>query len=254
MNLAQCLRTSNTSFKSSRIVFMANRAFKRMVRRVMYVTVFFTSLFLVWRGYPFVASHLSFSVTAIVADTRLSEVAVKGCSPFCMDDKLPSPKNLNCESCFHPKSKPLIANESSCSKTWAIGPSPTFLILVLSKFSNLENRQAIRETWGNHSDDRFKVIFVFGKELDEKSNEKIKEEHDKYGDVFQDETMEQYRTVTMKLISSLKWIFDHCAHYDYLVKLDDDVYLNREKLYDHVSSLTTSTIFCHLCQKCMPLR
>jgi len=200
--------------------------------RVIWLTILVFVLYLVWNGF------------------RLGNISKR---PASID--LSSPKNLSCVSCFQPKSKPLIADETSCPRRKVKSPSPSILVFVLSTISHFEQRQAIRETWGNRSDDLLRIIFVLGQEADEESNLKVKEEHDLYGDIYQDSAMEQYRTVTRKMISSLKWIADHCAHYDYLVKLDDDVYLNRDKLFNYVSRLPySSSISCHLCRNCPVLR
>jgi len=50
------------------------------------------------------------------------------------------------------------------------------------------------------------------------------------GDLVHDNFKESYLNLTVKTLRMLKWVGQHCDNVRYLVKLDDDVYLNVPKL------------------------
>jgi len=168
-----------------------------------------------------------------------------------------APPVISCNSCFPKVGEPLIVNPKTCALSKRYGVSGV-LVVVLSKFSNLDHRNAIRETWGQRGSndlDHFLLLFILGRETVQENNQKIKEESDAHGDIFQTGVQEDYRTVTKKLVSAFRWISENCRHFDYVVKVDDDVYLNRAKLNDHLlNQQNTADISCPLCQYCKPIR
>ncbi len=51
-------------------------------------------------------------------------------------------------------------------------------------------------------------------------------EQNRYGDLVQEDYIDSYRNLTHKAISALKYISLHCSHVTYVLKTDDDVFVN----------------------------
>jgi hypothetical protein len=115
-------------------------------------------------------------------------------------------------------------------------------IAVISATSNFEKRSKIRETWKNHIDlvlqkgllGKIHFGFILGQpenanELQGKSKEiqeKIQDENDNFGDIIQIEMSDFYRNLPLKMAGLLNWVNTNCRQVDFVLKIDDDMYLN----------------------------
>ncbi|XP_064613890.1 beta-1,3-galactosyltransferase 5-like [Liolophura sinensis] len=129
-------------------------------------------------------------------------------------------------------SKFIIPAKEICSKT-----NPFLLIFVASAVNHVEERSAIRATWGSISrtqvwadgtplTDIVKVIFVFGVNHDSGSQDVVTQESQKYGDVVQAEFRDTYRNLTIKTTAAIKWVSTYCSSAKFVLKADDDVFLH----------------------------
>ena len=130
------------------------------------------------------------------------------------------------------------------------------LIVVISAIENIENRQAIRNSWGKplkDKDSKVKMIFLVGEDqsANSTSNQSIKLESNQYHDVLQATFIESYYNLTIKSLTMLKWFSETCQHqnFDYLLKVDDDVYVNIHQLINLLidnthKNLLTGFIHC----------
>ncbi|XP_075262364.1 beta-1,3-galactosyltransferase 5-like isoform X2 [Convolutriloba macropyga] len=108
------------------------------------------------------------------------------------------------------------------------------LILVTSQATNYERRQIIRKTWASESNLRnlknssglvsFKVVFVVGKDINPKSGLRL--EQKAYGDVIEADIKETYQNLTLKVQMGIDFAVNECGNFDYVIKTDDDMYLN----------------------------
>ena len=64
---------------------------------------------------------------------------------------------------------------------------------------------------------------------------RIKLESETHGDILQERFEDSYRNLTIKTMLFLKWYNQKCSHIPYLLKADDDVFLNTKNLYKLVS-------------------
>ncbi len=109
-----------------------------------------------------------------------------------------------------------------------------YLIYIHSAPSNVERRQAIRNTWaqeGTLSDSEVRLVFVLGLPSGDattvaKIQSDVIEESKQHGDIIQMEFIDSYKNLTFKATSILKWIVTFCPHADYIIKADDDVFIN----------------------------
>ena len=67
---------------------------------------------------------------------------------------------------------------------------------------------------------------------------RIKIESETHGDILQERFEDSYRNLTIKTMLFLKWYNQKCSHVPYLLKADDDVFLNTKNLYELVSQNT----------------
>lgn len=110
------------------------------------------------------------------------------------------------------------------------------LILVASARKHSDRREAIRDTWGSSQLLQTKVVFILGTskvggselELDRQ----IKEEVDTYNDLIQEDFVDSYLNLTLKTVAGLKWSAIFCPQTKFLMKTDDDIYVNTEYLLD----------------------
>ena len=102
---------------------------------------------------------------------------------------------------------------------------------IISYYNHDKERKAIQETWmqkNNHGTNKF--LFFIGRN-DTNKTLQIKENHIYLP--FQ----EKYRKLTTKILYA--FLFIHFKYeYDYIIKVDDDVYLNMECLYNTINQYT----------------
>ena len=92
-------------------------------------------------------------------------------------------------------------------------------------------RQVIRRTWAQDLIQyNISMYFVLALNPDQTVNEQLRIESETYQDIIQFPFIDNYRNLTLKAISVLRWITDHCNYLDYILKMDDDVIVNVELL------------------------
>jgi len=106
------------------------------------------------------------------------------------------------------------------------------LVLVTSAPRNVENRRTIRETWGRGF---HRVLFLLGAVESRDAQVALEEESRTYRDVVQGNFLDSYRNLTYKHVMALKWTVYYCPGARYLLKTDDDVFVNTPALLDFLS-------------------
>lgn len=121
---------------------------------------------------------------------------------------------------------------------------PLFFLVIISsspnKQENADRRNMIRQTWGNFNrkhisgDKHWKLVFMMGKAFTEEMNEFIVAEYEKYGDLLIGDYVDSYRNITTKLLMAFQWATQiKCS---YILKTDDDVYIDIPKLTDWLNA------------------
>lgn len=113
--------------------------------------------------------------------------------------------------------------------------SPLVLVLVHSAPNNWNKRNTIRDTWGQ-SDPRAKLVFLLGAVNSSALQRRIERESRQYDDIVQGNFLDTYRNITYKHVMALKWFTYHCPEAKYILKSDDDVFINTPTLYDVLES------------------
>ncbi|CAO1362519.1 unnamed protein product [Diamesa serratosioi] len=131
-------------------------------------------------------------------------------------------------------------NQKVCSDRSATDP-PLLLILVHSAPLNYRKRITIRDTWGNaHNESRSVLIFLIGSVNDTQLQSTIEIESNSYGDMVQGNVYDAYRNLTYKHVMALKWFIYHCPDAQYILKTDDDVFVNTPMLFNYLEALNNN--------------
>ncbi|KAJ8039143.1 Beta-1,3-galactosyltransferase 1 [Holothuria leucospilota] len=109
------------------------------------------------------------------------------------------------------------------------------LVLMVSAPMNFERRERQRHTCLNVSGvsgKRIEKLFLLGDSGNSSLNMRIKEESLKFQDVFIGDYHDSYGNLTLKTLSGMKWARLCCPQATYVMKVDDDVYINFKILID----------------------
>lgn len=123
--------------------------------------------------------------------------------------------------------------------------SPTKVLIGISTSpGNKELRQAIRETWGSSCQELTwcSYLFILGQSSARNAiagadeNLRVEEEHLTYRDILREQFVDSYNNLTLKSVNLLKHFLmeDKISgyarvQYDYLLKTDDDCFINMGK-------------------------
>jgi len=115
----------------------------------------------------------------------------------------------------------------------------SLLIMVTSGLKHQERRQAIRETWGsdlNLGKHSAKIVFLLGTtEFPDSALEKeVKSEMNENGDIVREDFLDSYQNLTLKTIAGVKWASQFCQQAKFLMKTDDDMYLNLDNIQEYL--------------------
>ena len=145
----------------------------------------------------------------------------------------------------YPINIPKCRKDSIANRTLFLGiwSAPNYV------YSN--RRKLVRQTWLKHIQDPhyhrglLDVIsygFIIGQTSNQAAQKAIEEESKKYGDILQVEMDDTYRNLTRKTVSILNWVNSNCAHADFAIKIDDDVYVNVHNLATVLAKLSPEEV------------
>ncbi|XP_014219981.1 beta-1,3-galactosyltransferase 1 isoform X2 [Copidosoma floridanum] len=127
------------------------------------------------------------------------------------------------------------------------GESAYLLIVVCSAVTNVNARLTIRNTWGNQSnldvlyDSSVKLVFLLGLSGNDTINDYVVDESHLYNDVIQEHFHDSYNNLTLKSLMMLKWATTYCDKITYLMKSDDDMFINVPALIKALKARAKST-------------
>lgn len=109
----------------------------------------------------------------------------------------------------------------------------TIVVIVETSPANFEERRLIRSTYGNYEDQlqfRYQVLFALASSVNKTVMKLILEENSINNDIIQWNFTDSYKNLIIKSTAVFMWASLHCQHSEFLVKTDDDVYINIYKL------------------------
>ena len=108
-------------------------------------------------------------------------------------------------------------------------------VAVISAAGNFEKRATIRQTWAKDLKNVWNrtltgfagFAFILGQTQDRTIQKRIEEENAFHKDIVQIDMKDVYRNLSIKMAGLLNWMYTNCANFKgFLLKVDDDVYLN----------------------------
>ena len=114
------------------------------------------------------------------------------------------------------------------------------IILIFSAINNTHLRRSIRESWGkdaNMKKDNTHKYFVLGKSKLDAKNRVILMEMAKFNDIIRLDILDDYYTLSEKSIAAFQWINKYHKNVKYVLKQDDDAYVNITRLKNRVQSI-----------------
>ena len=114
----------------------------------------------------------------------------------------------------------------------------TYFIYIHSAPQNYHKRQMVRQTWGSKASlmrYNMRLAFFMGTVDDVKVMDAVEMESSHYGDIVVENFMDSYRNLTYKAIAALKWISLYCPNSTYVIKSDDDIFIDMPKLIDYMN-------------------
>ena len=119
--------------------------------------------------------------------------------------------------------------------------------MIFTVPSNLLVRKVIRETWltpSYNNTAHVRHAFLIGTTNGEILTSQVKQENVDFDDIIQFSFYESYRNLTLTTLRGFKWATEFCSSAHFIIKTDDDVYVNINGLFRtlliHGSSLKTS--------------
>jgi len=80
------------------------------------------------------------------------------------------------------------------------------------------------------SENTLRLGFLLGDTDSLEMQNQVMDESSKYGDVIQEGFLDTYNNLTLKSVMLLKWVRSHCRHARYVMKTDDDMFVNLPRL------------------------
>ncbi|CAC5405496.1 B3GALT1 [Mytilus coruscus] len=136
---------------------------------------------------------------------------------------IPKERPQNCDECFSRNFQFLINNENICK---SVNGSVEILILITSSPQNILARNAVRETWLTFSEKNkgnIRYAFLLGESVKFKEIEK---ENYLTKDIVLGNFKDTYNNLTLKTLMGFQWTVKHCKNAKFVMKTDDDMYVN----------------------------
>ena len=117
------------------------------------------------------------------------------------------------------------------------------LIFVTSAPYKTVFRDAIRSSWASKNFTakyNTKVLFLFGWDVDKVNNNLVEEESKQYQDIVRANFVDKYENLTLKSLAMLNWVLEYCRTARFLVKSDDDLYINLPVMLSELQKYETS--------------
>ncbi|XP_035638622.1 lactosylceramide 1,3-N-acetyl-beta-D-glucosaminyltransferase A-like isoform X1 [Oncorhynchus keta] len=121
------------------------------------------------------------------------------------------------------------------------------LLFVKSSPENLERRQAIRATWGNENyiqrelGANVRVLFALGVYSNPQQRGSVQRgllgEDQVYGDLVQQDFVDTFHNLTIKLLLQFRWRHTYCSKARFLMSADDDIFIHMPNLVHYLQGL-----------------
>ncbi|XP_018573139.1 beta-1,3-galactosyltransferase 5 isoform X2 [Anoplophora glabripennis] len=138
-----------------------------------------------------------------------------------------------------------------------LGKNIKLLIAITSAPSHEGARLAVRETWGHFAIRKdIAIAFMLGATSNQTLNSRIDKEQELYGDIIRGKFIDTYDNLTLKTISMLEWVDNYCPKASFVLKTDDDMFINVSRLLAFIAKHKPEqrAIYGRLAKKWKPIR
>ncbi|XP_044757891.1 beta-1,3-galactosyltransferase 5-like [Coccinella septempunctata] len=115
--------------------------------------------------------------------------------------------------------------------------NPFILVIIYTAPENFAKRKVIRQTWASKRSDVL-TLFALGETSDLKINSRLQDENRIHKDFLQGSFQDSYKNLTYKHVMMLKYLIYHCPEAKYLLKADDDIYINLPALLNFLKDVS----------------
>lgn len=124
-----------------------------------------------------------------------------------------------------------------------------FIILVHTSPENINRRDVLRRTWASKNETDIDIFFLTGEPAKTDTQQALEQEMLVHSNFIHGDFLDSYNNLTYKHLMGLKYVFYHCPTIEYLVKIDDDVFVNIPVLKNFLEMYTkrfgqTRNILC----------
>lgn len=148
-----------------------------------------------------------------------------------------------------------LANNELCGSN--SGEHVRLLILITSAPAHRDARLAIRQTWGHYATRRdIAMAFILGATNVQSIEDSLEAESYMYSDIIRGRFFDSYNNLTLKTISSLEWVDTYCSRAAFVLKTDDDMFINVQRLMSFIDKHRSDdrVIYGRLAKKWKPIR
>ncbi|KPP62291.1 lactosylceramide 1,3-N-acetyl-beta-D-glucosaminyltransferase-like [Scleropages formosus] len=122
------------------------------------------------------------------------------------------------------------------------------LLLVKSSPENVERRAGIRSTWGNETyafhelGVHIRVLFMLGESGHSQVEQDLMQEDWCHGDLIQQDFLDTFHNLTVKLLMQFRWAHAYCAHARFFMSVDDDVFVHIPNLVHYLQEMASKNV------------
>ncbi|XP_053391642.1 beta-1,3-galactosyltransferase 1-like [Mercenaria mercenaria] len=209
----------------------------------------------------------TFTLQLSIKDDSRSKLLTDICNDVENEDTLnyntnntSSRRQSNCISCFQHNFNFVIQNDRIC-KLYSPNQSVELIVLIMTTHNNKNERMALRTTWLSYTKNNtvnVRYAFLLGEINDNTHKEAVLKENSVYHDIIKEDFIDKYMNLTYKTIMGFKWASTKCSHVHYVMKTDDDMFVNIKNVLNickgnHSETLQKSILGdCHI--KACPVR
>lgn len=142
------------------------------------------------------------------------------------------------------RSYPMLINQPDIC-----GQKPFLLLAIKSLIPHFDRRQAIRQTWGHAgllANRSVVTVFLLGSVLPQDHQPDLggllDYEARHHRDLLQWDYRDTFFNLTLKEVLFLEWFSSYCPHAQFVLKGDDDVFINTPRVLDHLEDLAQDKV------------
>lgn len=163
-----------------------------------------------------------------------------------------APKQYNVKHYIIENDLKFLIQSNVCAKNL-----PYLVVLVPSHPDHTEARQVLRHLYNRKIRNRqISVVFICGDLKNSESQKTIAEESHQFGDIIQGNYPDSYRSISYFHLSGIYWAITKCSKAQYIMKADDDTFVNLMYILPELDKFDNSKnfMYCDPIYKARPNR